>query len=52
VSVAPLVGVLEKHGSHYAVTPFFERGNRVHVDKPRRGERAGDRTSRATCSTR
>ena len=35
MSVAPLVGVLEKHGSHYAVTPFFERGNRVHVDKPR-----------------
>ena len=26
VSVAPLVGVLEKHGKHYAVTPFFERG--------------------------
>ncbi len=45
MSVAPLVGVLEKHGSHYAVTPFFERGNRVHVDKPRRGERAGDLVS-------
>jgi ribonuclease R len=45
VSVAPLVGVLEKHGSHFAVTPFFERGSRVHVDKPRRGERVGDLVS-------
>ena len=42
VSVAPLVGVLEKHGKHYAVTPFFEPGNRVNVDKPqaRRARRA------------
>lgn len=36
-----LVGVLEKHGKHYAVTPFFEPGQRVEVDKPRR-ERLGD----------
>ena len=37
-----LIGVLEKHGGHYAVTPFFERGQRIHVDKPKRGERLGD----------
>ncbi len=36
------VGVLEKHGRHLAVSPFFERGNRINVDKPRRGERVGD----------
>ena len=37
-----VVGVLEKHGKHFAVTPFFDRGGRVHVDKPKRGERLGD----------
>ena len=42
MSVAPLVGVLEKHGKHFAVAPFFEPGNRVNVDKPKRGERVGD----------
>lgn len=42
MSVAPLVGVLEKHGKHYAVRSFFEPGNRVNVDKPKRGERTGD----------
>ncbi|HEX6020594.1 MAG TPA: RNB domain-containing ribonuclease [Solirubrobacter sp.] len=36
------VGILEKHGRHLAVSPFFERGNRINVDKPRRGERVGD----------
>ena len=36
-----IVGVLEKHGKHFAVSPFFERGQRLHVDKPKR-ERVGD----------
>jgi ribonuclease R len=36
-----LVGVLEKHGKHYAVTPLFEAGHRVEVEKPRR-EGVGD----------
>ena len=36
------VGVLEKHGRHLAVAPFFERGSRINVDKPRHGERVGD----------
>ena len=36
------VGVLSKHGRHLAVSPFFERGHRINVDKPRRGERVGD----------
>ncbi len=36
------VGVLEKHGRHLAVSPFFERGSRINVDKPRHGERVGD----------
>ena len=39
---ASFVGVLEKHGKHFAVAPFFESGQRVNVDKPRRGERLGD----------
>jgi ribonuclease R len=37
-----VVGVLEKHGKHFAVAPFFEQGQRLHVDKPKRGERVGD----------
>jgi ribonuclease R len=37
-----LIGILEKHGKHFAVAPFFERGARVNVDKPKRGERVGD----------
>jgi len=37
-----VIGLLEKHGKHFAVTPFFERGPRIHVDKPKRGERLGD----------
>jgi ribonuclease R len=36
-----IVGVLEKHGKHFAVAPFFERGPRIHVDKPKR-EHVGD----------
>ena len=36
-----MIGVLEKHGKHFAVAPFFERGQRLIVDKPRR-ERLGD----------
>jgi ribonuclease R len=42
VSSAPLVGVLEKRGRLLTVAPLFEQGNRVTVDKPRRGERVGD----------
>jgi ribonuclease R len=42
VTRAPVVGVLSKHGKHYAVAPLFEPGPRVAVDKPRRGERVGD----------
>ena len=42
MNFAPLVGVFEKHGKHYAVRPFFEPGNSVTVDKPKRGERVGD----------
>ncbi len=36
-----LVGVLEKHGKHYAVSPLFEPGPRIEVEKPRR-EGVGD----------
>ncbi|MBE2319307.1 RNB domain-containing ribonuclease [Solirubrobacter sp. CPCC 204708] len=36
-----LVGVLSKHGKHYAVTPLFEPGPRIEVEKPRR-EGVGD----------
>jgi len=36
------VGILEKHGRHLAVSPFFERGSRINVDKPRHGEHVGD----------
>jgi ribonuclease R len=37
----PVVAVLEKHGRHLAATPFFFRGRRMNVDKPRSGQRAG-----------
>jgi ribonuclease R len=39
----PVIGVLEKHGRFYTVTPFFARGRRVTVDRPRTGgARIGD----------
>lgn len=42
MSAAPLVGVLTKHGKWLSVSPLFEPGDRVNVDKPKRGERVGD----------
>jgi ribonuclease R len=39
---APIVGVLEKRGRVLAVTPFFEPGPRIDVEKLRHGERVGD----------
>jgi ribonuclease R len=33
--VTPVVAVLEKHGRHYAATPFFTRSHRISIDKPR-----------------
>jgi ribonuclease R len=33
--VTPVVAVLEKHGRHYAATPFFTRSHRINIDKPR-----------------
>jgi ribonuclease R len=38
-----VVAVLEKHGRHHAATPFFTRGHRINLDKPRPGQaRVGD----------
>jgi ribonuclease R len=31
----PVVGVLAKHGRFWTVEPFFDRGRRVNVDRPR-----------------
>src|SRR4029079_18719240 len=31
-----LVGVLERRGKHYAVSPLFEPGPRIEVERPRR----------------
>ena len=31
----PVVGVLAKRGRHWTVEPFFDRGRRVNVDRPR-----------------
>jgi ribonuclease R len=39
---APIVGILEKRGGSLTVTPFFEPGPRIDVEKPRHGERVGD----------
>ena len=41
MSVAPLVGVLEKHGKHYAVRSFFEPGT-ASSRQAQGGERVGD----------
>ena len=38
---APVVGVLAKRGRFWTVEPFFERGRRVNVDRPRHAG-AGD----------
>src|SRR3954467_3968404 len=40
----PVVGVLEKHGRFLTASPFFARGRRVNVDRPRSGggARGGD----------
>ena len=38
-----MVGVLEKHGRFLTASPFFERGRRINVDRPRNGRaRVGD----------
>jgi ribonuclease R len=41
VPAGPVVGVLAKHGRFWTVDPFFARGRRVNVDRPRNA-RAGD----------
>lgn len=46
-----IVGVLSKHGKHYAVTPLFEAGHRVEVEKPRR-ETVGDLVAAAPAKGR
>ena len=33
--VGPVVGVLAKRGRFWTVEPFFDRGRRVNVDRPR-----------------
>jgi len=38
----PVVGTLEKRGRFWTVEPFFARGRRVNVDRPRGGARAGE----------
>jgi ribonuclease R len=40
-SAGGVVAVLEKHGRHHAASPFFTRGHRINVDKPRHA-RVGD----------
>ena len=30
-----MVAVLEKHGRYFAASPFFTRGHRIRLDKPR-----------------
>jgi len=38
-----IVAVLSKHGRFFTATPFFTRGNRINVDRPRSGGgRVGD----------
>jgi ribonuclease R len=39
---ASIVGLLEKRGRVLTVTPFFEPGPRIDVEKPRHGEHVGD----------
>jgi ribonuclease R len=40
-AAGPVVAVLEKHGRFFAASPFFTRGHRINVDKPRHA-RVGD----------
>ena len=40
-AAGPVVGVLAKHGRFWTVEPFFARGRRVNVDRPRNA-RPGD----------
>ena len=40
-TAGPVVGVLAKHGRFWTVEPFFGRGRRVNVDRPRNA-RTGD----------
>lgn len=42
MSAAAFVGVLEKRGRILTVTPFFEPGPSVDVEKPRHGEHIGE----------
>jgi ribonuclease R len=43
VAGGQVVAVLEKHGRFLAATPFFTRGNRITIERPRSGQaRAGD----------
>ncbi len=37
VNGSPVVALLEKRGRFYTATPFFARGRRINVDKPRPG---------------
>ena len=38
---APVVAVLERRGRFLTADPFFARGRRMNVDKPKSGQRAG-----------
>jgi ribonuclease R len=38
---APVVAVLERRGRYLTAEPFFARGRRLNVDKPKAGQRAG-----------
>jgi ribonuclease R len=38
----PIVAVLEKHGRFETASAFFERGQRINVEKPRANVRVGD----------
>ena len=38
---APVVAVLERRGRFLTAEPFFARGRRMNVDRPRAGQRAG-----------
>jgi len=38
---APVVAVLERRGRFLVAEPFFQRGRRMNVDKPKAGQRAG-----------
>jgi ribonuclease R len=38
---APVVAVLERRGRFLVAEPFFARGKRINVDRPKQGQRAG-----------